>query len=64
VGLQIKELLRILEFVHSRQVVHRDIKAENVMVRDLNGQRQLVLIDFGACGQINLQSNYAMTVIG
>lgn len=38
------ELLPVLEFVHQRQVIHRDIKPDNIM-RSPSGS--LVLIDFG-----------------
>lgn len=45
-------LLPILQFVHSRNVIHRDIKPDNIMRRQMSQQAepqmgQLVLIDFG-----------------
>jgi serine/threonine protein kinase, bacterial len=39
-------LLPVLEFVHSKQIVHRDIKPDNIILRHRDGQP--VLIDFGA----------------
>ena len=42
------ELLPVLEFVHQRQVIHRDIKPDNIM-RPPSGP--LVLIDFGVSKQ-------------
>ena len=39
-------LLPVLEFVHSKQIVHRDIKPDNIIIRA--GDNQPVLIDFGA----------------
>lgn len=39
------QLLPVLEFVHTRNVIHRDIKPDNI-IRRLDGQ--LVLVDFGA----------------
>ena len=42
------DLLPVLDFVHQRQVIHRDIKPDNIM-RSPTGQ--LVLIDFGVSKQ-------------
>lgn len=39
-------LLSVLEFVHSRDVVHRDIKPDNIMLRD-ESVSDPVLVDFG-----------------
>ncbi|MEA5505911.1 YARHG domain-containing protein [Halotia wernerae UHCC 0503] len=39
-------LLPVLEYVHSKRIVHRDIKPDNIIVRDRD--RKSVLIDFGA----------------
>jgi serine/threonine protein kinase len=49
----LREVLTILEFVHSQGVIHRDIKPENIMRRDDDGH--LVLIDFGAIKQVRNQ---------
>jgi len=38
------ELLPVLEFIHSHNVIHRDIKPDNIIT---NHQGKLVLIDFG-----------------
>ncbi|MCD8487330.1 MAG: serine/threonine protein kinase [Desertifilum sp.] len=39
-------LLAVLQQVHSQQIVHRDIKPDNIILRQSDGQP--VLIDFGA----------------
>jgi serine/threonine protein kinase len=41
----LKNLLPVFDFIHSRQVIHRDIKLENIILRS---NRELVLVDFGA----------------
>jgi len=40
------DLLPVLTFLHSRNLLHRDIKPDNIMLRE--GDRRPVLIDFGA----------------
>ncbi len=47
----LQELLSILEFVHGHNVIHRDIKPNNIIRR--RSDSKLVLIDFGAVKQIS-----------
>ncbi|BAY13886.1 serine/threonine-protein kinase [Calothrix sp. NIES-2098] len=53
----LNDLLPLLELIHQQQVIHRDIKLENIIrrQRDAYGkgeaQRKLVLIDFGVSKQ-------------
>jgi eukaryotic-like serine/threonine-protein kinase len=61
----LREVLEILSFVHQQNVIHRDIKPQNLMRRRSDGK--LVLIDFGAVKevsaiQINAQGNTSLTV--
>jgi len=46
----LKNILEILSFVHSKEVIHRDIKPPNLIRR--RQDKQLVLIDFGAVKQM------------
>ncbi|MEI6429961.1 MAG: GUN4 domain-containing protein [Pseudanabaena sp. ELA607] len=46
----IEELLLILQFVHSYNVIHRDVKPSNIIRRHIDGK--LVLIDFGTVKQV------------
>ncbi|MEG3438567.1 protein kinase [Pannus brasiliensis CCIBt3594] len=45
----LRQLIKILDLVHSHQFFHRDIKPQNIMLRSTG---ELVLIDFGAVRQI------------
>jgi serine/threonine protein kinase len=42
----LQDLLPVLQFIHKGQVIHRDIKPDNIIRRDSDGK--LVLVDFGA----------------
>lgn len=51
-----REICSVLSFVHQHNVIHRDIKPQNIRRRDNDGK--LVLIDFGAVKEIQvLQSD-------
>ncbi|MFJ3922821.1 protein kinase [Streptomyces sp. NPDC090022] len=41
------ELCEALVPVHAQDLVHRDVKPGNVMVREVGGEERLVLLDFG-----------------
>jgi formylglycine-generating enzyme required for sulfatase activity len=46
----LKDVLEVLDFVHSQGVIHRDIKPQNIMRRAVDGK--IFLIDFGAVKEI------------
>ncbi|MBN3898870.1 MAG: serine/threonine protein kinase [Nostoc sp. NOS(2021)] len=50
----LKQLIEILDLVHSKQYLHRDIKPSNIMIRSPIGKSwgNLVLIDFGTATEI------------
>jgi len=49
----LQEILEILVFIHAQGVIHRDLKPDNIMRRNLD--RRLILIDFGAIKQVRNQ---------
>ena len=42
------QILDALSFLHARGIVHRDLKLENVLVRDADGPLHVLLCDFGS----------------
>jgi serine/threonine-protein kinase len=46
----LKDLVPVLEFIHHQNVIHRDIKPDNIIRRKQDGK--LVLIDFGAVKEL------------
>lgn len=59
-------ILPVLEFVHSKRIVHRDIKPDNIILRHSDGKP--VLIDFGAVREtmgtvINSQGSLTRSIV-
>jgi serine/threonine-protein kinase len=50
----LQEVLPILEFVHSHEVIHQDLKPPNLIRR--SSDNKLVLVDFGAVKQVKMYS--------
>lgn len=47
-GIERATLLCTLTLIHSRGIAHRDIKPDNIIVRDPNNLADVVLLDFGS----------------
>ncbi|KAI9736535.1 MAG: signal transducing kinase of the PAK [Claussenomyces sp. TS43310] len=57
-----KETLKGLQHLHSKGVIHRDIKSDNILL-SLDGNIKLTA-DFGFCAQINEAHNKRTTMVG
>jgi eukaryotic-like serine/threonine-protein kinase len=58
----LREMLKVLDYVHKKHAIHRDIKPANIIRRWDNGQ--LCLIDFGAVQDLDSDSLDLATVVG
>lgn len=56
-----REVLQALDFLHKGQVIHRDIKSDNILL-GMNGEVKLT--DFGFCAQISAEQNKRTTMVG
>ncbi|KAJ3410338.1 Protein kinase [Chytridiales sp. JEL 0842] len=55
------ETVKGLEFLHSRGIIHRDIKSDNIL---LNARGQIKIADFGFCAKLNDDKRKRATLVG
>ena len=55
------QLVSALQYLHGHRVLHRDLKAQNVM---LTLDQRVKLGDFGVSRQMSTQTDLAQTVVG
>jgi serine/threonine protein kinase len=60
-----RQLLQALSFLHARRVVHRDVKPENIVLREAGGDA-IVLVDFGISADLErlIQTVTATATVG
>lgn len=61
IGVIMRELLMALKYIHKDNVIHRDIKAANVLITN---DGQVKLCDFGVAAQLNQTRSRRQTMAG
>lgn len=61
IGVVVRELLIALSYIHKQQVIHRDIKAANILITN---EGKVQLCDFGVAAQLSAQSVRRNTIVG
>jgi len=60
----IRQILIAVAFLHERNIVHRDIKPDNILMTSLSAGCRIVLTDFGAARRIQDEMHQMSTQIG
>ena len=48
----IRQLLEALKYIHGKDIVHRDVKPDNILIASLRETAKVVLTDFGSARRI------------
>ncbi len=50
----ITRVLRVLDVAHAHQIIHRDIKPDNILLAQVNGRETVKVLDFGVAKLLDL----------
>ncbi len=60
----IGRVLKVLEVAHSNQIIHRDVKPENILLTTTGGREAVKVLDFGVAKLLDLVSDSASITRG
>jgi serine/threonine protein kinase len=49
----IRQIIEGIKYLHDNDIVHRDVKPENILMTDLSPMARVVLTDFGSAKRLN-----------
>ena len=60
----VRQVADAIGFIHKKNIIHRDVKPENVMIVNRNGKKHVILTDFGIIREQDSNLTMAANIMG